>query len=344
MAKGITIKTLSAKDTTRWDDFVVQCPDATFFHRAGWKNVIEQAFGHKTYFLFAEQDSQICGVLPLGHVKSRLFGNALVSSPFCVYGGAVATNQDAKNALYDHAVELAQSLKVDYLEMRNLTQSDKNWPTKDLYVTFRKPIDADPEVNMNAIPRKQRAMVRKGIKAGLVSHIDESVDKFYEIYAISVRNHGTPVFPKRYFEALKKEFGKDCEISVVNHGDESVSSVMTFYFRDEVLPYYGGGTLKARDVKAFDFMYWEVMRRAGENGIAIFDYGRSKQGTGSFSFKKNWGFTPQPLNYEFYLVKSGEVPDVNPLNPKYQIFISLWRKLPVPLTKLIGPFLAKSLG
>jgi FemAB-related protein (PEP-CTERM system-associated) len=197
---------------------------------------------------------------------------------------------------------------------------------------------------MNAIPRKQRAMVRKGIKAGLASSTHEDIDQFFNIYAISVRNHGTPVFSKRYFASLKQEFGKDCEISVVSHEGVPVAAVMTFYFRDEVLPYYGGGTPEARKVKAFDFMYWDVMRRAGERGFTIFDYGRSKIGTGSYNFKKNWGFTPEPLNYEYYLVNSKAVPDINPLNPKYQMFINIWKNLPVSLTKVIGPIIARNLG
>lgn len=338
------IKSLSPSEHQKWDDFVNRCQEATFFHRVGWKNVIEKSLGHKTYFLYAEENGEIVGVLPLAHINSFLFGNSLISTPFCVYGGVACESDQARDKLYDAATELAQSLNVDHLEMRNLKQRYKDWPTKDLYVTFRKQIDSDPDVNMKSIPRKQRAMVRKGIKAGLVTEIDENIDRFFEIYAISVRNHGTPVFSKSYFAALKNEFGKNCEILIVLHNGIPVSAVITFYFRDEVLPYYGGGTLDARRVKAFDFMYWDVMRRAGESGYSIFDYGRSKNGTGSYSFKKNWGFTPEPLNYEYYLVNSKELPDVNPLNPKYQLFIKAWKSMPLPLTKIIGPLISKDLG
>jgi FemAB-related protein (PEP-CTERM system-associated) len=344
VVKNIVIKTLSESEHQKWDEFVSHSNEATFFHRSGWKNVIERSFGHKTHYLYAEKNGEILGVLPLGHIKSFLFGNALVSSPFCVYGGVATQSDEARDKLYDAAIEIAQSLNVDHLELRNLKHRYRDWPTKDLYVTFRKQIDPDPDVNMKAIPRKQRAMVRKGIDAGLVSEVDEDINRFFDIYSISVRNHGTPVFSKRYFALLKKEFGKDCEITVITKNGVAVSAVMTFYFRDEVLPYYGGGTLEARNLKAFDFMYWEVMRRACENGMLIFDYGRSKKGTGSYSFKKNWGFIPEPLNYEYYLVKSKNIPDVNPLNPKYQYFINLWKKLPVPLTKIIGPTISKNLG
>jgi FemAB-related protein (PEP-CTERM system-associated) len=215
---------------------------------------------------------------------------------------------------------------------------------QDLYVTFRKQIDPDVEHNLLAIPRKQRAMVRKGIKAGLKSEIDNGVERFFAAYADSVHRLGTPVFPKRYFQILREVFGPDCEVMTVTHDGQLVAGVLSFYFRDEVLPYYGGGTASARDVAGNDFMYWDLMRRACERGIRVFDYGRSKRGTGSFDFKKNWGFEPQPLHYEYLLIKGKHVPEHNPLNPKYSLFIKMWQRLPLPLANLIGPHIVKSLG
>jgi FemAB-related protein (PEP-CTERM system-associated) len=338
------IKQLTDDAIGKWDEFVSHCPEATFFHRAGWKRIIEKSFGHKTYYLYAQKDDQIQGILPLGHIKSLFFGNALVSTPFCVYGGVASISKEARQALYDAASELTEKLKADHLELRNLNSGNDDWPKKDLYVTFRKEIDPDPEVNMKQIPRKQRAMVRKGIQAELETEIDNDVERFFNIYALSVRNHGTPVFTKRYFRLLKEEFKDDCEIMVITKNGQPISTVLSFYFRDEVLPYYGGGTELARKYKGFDYMYWQVMCRACERGFRIFDYGRSKKGTGSYSFKKNWGFEPQQLNYEYYLVGANEVPDVNPLNPKYQLFISMWQKLPIPISKILGPLISKDLG
>ncbi|MDD2802200.1 MAG: FemAB family PEP-CTERM system-associated protein, partial [Methylococcales bacterium] len=202
----------------------------------------------------------------------------------------------------------------------------------------------DVEKNLLAIPRKQRAVVRKGIDSGLVSVIDDNVDRLHLAYSESVRNLGTPVFSKKYFQILKDVFAEQCEVLTVERDGQTIASVMNFYFRDEVLPYYGGGTSLARDVKGNDFMYWEVMRRAVEKGVRMFDYGRSKIGTGSYNFKKNWGFSPEPLFYEFYLVKSDSLPDINPLNPKYQLFIAAWKRLPLFASQLLGPMLSKDLG
>jgi len=341
----LRIQTLQSEDYARWDAFVQQCPDATFFHRAGWQTVIERAFRHQTHFLYAEQHGEVLGVLPLAHIRSRLFGNALISSPFCVYGGVASGNDTTTQALVQAAQELARELSVDYLELRNREPSGlPGWLSKDLHVTFRKPISEDEETNMLAIPRKQRAMVRKGIKAGLVGRIDDDISDFFNMYAESVRNLGTPVFARHYFQVLQEVFGENCDIITITHQDKPVSSVMNFYFRDEVLPYYGGGTRQARSVAANDFMYWEVMRHASERGCRVFDYGRSKKGTGAYSFKKNWGFEPEPLYYEFDLVNAKELPDVNPLNPKYRLFINMWKRLPLPVSKLVGPMLSRNLG
>lgn len=338
------IKTLDKSNYAQWDSFVQATPDATFFHQSGWKEVIEKAFGHKTYFLYVENNGEIKGILPLVHVKSLLFGNTLVSTAFCVYGGIVANDKPTALELDKEACRLAEQLGVDCLEMRNRVQTTPERPYKELYVTFRKELDADVEKNMLAIPRKQRAMVRKGIEAGLTSSIDTGVDRLHRAYSESVRNLGTPVFSKKYFQILKDVFGDQCEVLSIELNGQLIASVMSFYYKDEVLPYYGGGTDLARDVKGNDFMYWEVMRRAVEKGVKIFDYGRSKIGTGSYSFKKNWGFTPEPLFYEFHLVKADSLPDINPLNPKYRIFIAAWKRLPLPISQMVGPWLSKDLG
>lgn len=341
----VRVGELLPADFSRWDQFVADCGEATFFHRAGWKTVIERAFGHRTCFLYAQADGRIEGILPLAEVRSFLFGHSLVSLPFCVYGGVAASSDRARHALNEAARIRAEQLKVDHLEYRLRMPTQDEWLQKDLYVTFRKDIDPDVERNLLGIPRKQRAMVRKGIKAGLKSEIDLGVERLFAAYSDSVHRLGTPVFSKRYFEILKQVFGSDCEVLTITREDGGlIASVLSFYFRDEVLPYYGGGTSEARAVAGNDFMYWEVMRRACERGLRVFDFGRSKRGTGSFDFKKNWGFEPQQLHYKYLLIKGKSVPDHNPLNPKYQMFIKLWQRMPLQLANVVGPHIVKSLG
>ncbi|MCL2524239.1 MAG: FemAB family PEP-CTERM system-associated protein [Betaproteobacteria bacterium] len=328
-----------------WDAFVMTSPEATFFHRAAWQGIINTVFRHPTYFLYAQEGGEIRGVLPLAHVNSWLFGNALIALPFAVYGGIAADSAATVTALEEAAERLAIRLGVSHLEFRNLAPRHTDWPTQDLYATFRKEILPEVEANLLAIPRKQRAMVRKGINNGLIGHRDGNVERFFALFADNVHRHGTPALPRRYFETLLRVFGKDCEILTVTTPDgRPLSSVLSFYFRDQVLPYYAGDDTAARDFAANDFKYWELMRRACERGLCLFDYGRSKVGTGPYAFKKNWGFEPQPLHYEYRLYKRDSIPQNNPSNAKYKLFIAAWRRLPLALANRLGPSIVRNLG
>jgi FemAB-related protein (PEP-CTERM system-associated) len=345
---ALNIRVLTPGDSVgaaRWDAFVKACLGASFFHLSAWQGLIADVFRHPTHYLYAERAGAIEGVLPLAHVNSFLFGNALVSLPFAVYAGVAASSEEAALALEAHAQDLARKLGVAHLEFRNVQARHADWPAQNLYVTFRKEISPDLEANMAAIPRKQRAMVRKGIKNGLASQIDAGVERFFALYASNVHRHGTPALPKRYFQALLDTFGGDCEVlTVTDPQGRTLSSVLSFYFRDEVLPYYAGDDESARDLAANDFKYWELMRRSCEKGIRVFDYGRSKQGTGSFSFKKHWGFEPAPLHYEYCLYGRDSIPQNNPANAKYRMFIEAWRRMPIGLANWLGPHIVRNLG
>ena len=341
----LRVREMQQSDESNWDTFVEACPDATFFHRSAWKSVLQKAFGHRPYFLLAERDGEIQGVLPLAQVRSVLFGNSLSSLPFCVYGGIASVCAEAGDALRKSACELATRLNVDALEFRSSQPSESDWPSKDLYFTFRKEISAENDANLKAIPNRQRAMIRKGIKVGLSSEEISDTSRLYRVYSESVRNLGTPIFAKKYFDILRDAFGDDCRMLMITDGGEDVAGVMSFYFKGEVLPYYGGSIARARSIPGCNhFMYWELMRRSADEGVVSFDFGRSKAGTGPYAFKKNWGFTPQPIPYEYYLVKAGSIPNVNPTNPKYRLLIETWSRLPLPVANFIGPFLARNLG
>jgi len=341
----LIVRELDPTAEPAWDRYVDATPQATFFHRSGWRSVIEEAFRHRTCYLMAERDGCITGVLPLVHLRSRLFGNRLVSVPFCVYGGPVASDPESSDALIGRALDLMRQVGANAIEFRMREPTIAGWPTRsDLYATFRKPIAADPEANLKAIPRKQRAMVRKGISNGLRSEVDNDTARLHGIYAESVHNLGTPVYSSRYFRLLAERFRDCCEILTICDEETPIAAVLSFFFRDEVLPYYGGSTAQARRRAANDFMYWEVMQRAAARGARLFDFGRSKFGTGSFDFKKFWGFVPEPLHYQYRLRPGCAIPDHNPLNPKYRLFIAAWKRLPLPVANLLGPAIVRGIG
>ncbi|HEU5297070.1 MAG TPA: FemAB family XrtA/PEP-CTERM system-associated protein [Burkholderiaceae bacterium] len=341
----IAVRVASSADAARWDAFVAACPEATFFHRFAWREIYQSVFRHRTHYLIAERAGEVVGVLPIVEMRSLLFGHSLCSLPFAVYGGVAASDPACVSPLHAAAVALGTELGVRNLELRNRAPREPAWHKQDLYVTFRREIAPEVEANLLAIPRKQRAMVRKAIGRQLRCEIDSRADRFFALYADNQHRHGTPPQSRRYFEALREVFADDCEIAtVLSPQGQPVSAVLSFYFRDEVLPYYAGDVAEARDLAANDFKYWDLMRRACERGLKVFDYGRSKRGTGSFDFKKNWGFEPEPLSYEHFVFKGDSIPQHNPANPKYRTAIDVWRRLPRPVVNSVGPLLARYLG
>ena len=343
MSGDLKLRKLISEDVPAWNRYVSDAPNGTIFHRAEWKEIFEGPLGHTTYYLLVEAGDEIHGILPLVHIRSRWFSNLLGSLPFLAYGGVLASGSEAASLLRTETRVIAEKLGVDYVEFRNRQEVPGDGLTKSKYVTFRKRIPDSEEECMQMIPRKQRAMVRKGIGHGLESRVENDLDNFYPIISESYRNLGTPILPRAYFEAIKKSLGADCEILTVFADDSPISSVMSYYFRDEVIPYYGGSLPRARSLMANDFMYWELMRHACDAGIKIFDFGRSREGTGSYRFKKHWGFVPEPLHYQYDLIKQSSMPDFSPGNPKYRLAIEIWKRLPTPLTRVLGPFLARGL-
>jgi FemAB-related protein (PEP-CTERM system-associated) len=340
------VKILSYHDAWQeaWEQYVRSTAGATFFHSIRWKRVIERSFGYQACYFLAEEAGRVRGILPLFYSKSLLFGRSLISVPFGVYGGIVADDQTVEQALLETAEALARQLRVRYLELRHIDKHSLPLLTKDLYATFRREISGDIDQTLAAIPRKQRRMIRQGIKNGLQASVErDCLGEFYEIYAQSVKQFGTPVFPLRFFRHLCQEFAADCKVLSVWHEGKMVAGVMTFFFKDCVMPYYGGALRDYFPYAVNDFMYWELMRYGCEHGYRLFDFGRSKQGTGAYDFKRHWGFEPQPLCYQYYLHRAKTVPNLSPVNPKFQPFIEIWKRLPLSLTKCIGPTIVQAL-
>lgn len=336
-----------------WDEFVTAQPAGTFFHLTAWCEVLERSFGYLPLYLCACDSDRIRGVLPLFLVKSLLFGRSLVAMPIGVYGGPVATDHETMHLLVQSATALAKQHGVRYLEMRgnphNSFQSGpgvngdaSHWSRKDLYYTFLSEIDSTDEANLARIPRKQRRMVRQGEKHGLKAVFDNRrLPEFYDVYAESVRNLGTPVYGFSFFANLVGAFGERCKVLVIEHNGKVIAAVLSFFFRDQVLPYYGGALKEYLHLAPNDFMYWELMRYGASNGYKIFDFGRSKEGTGPFHFKRHWGFEPTPLPYWYYAPNGNGIPDTSPLNPKLQWAIRIWRSLPLAVTKVLGPHVVR---
>ncbi|KGJ96771.1 FemAB family XrtA/PEP-CTERM system-associated protein [Colwellia psychrerythraea] len=347
-ASNNTIKQLSTSEFSKWDCYVKNHPQGSFFHLSGWKEVISKSFNHDCYFLYVEIDGKISGVLPLVEVKSKLFGHALISTPFCVYGGAIADTPELVRQLEQQACQLAEKLSVDYLELRYQEKQESSLLLKQAHSTFGFALAEDNEKILASIKKKQRAVIRHSLKNELSFSLEQgksNLADFYQLLSTSYRNLGTPIFSKNYFDNLVDVFGDNIDIAVIKNKDNQLSSaVMNFYFNEQVLPYYGGGNDSARGLKSADYMYYQVMCNASEKGYRWYDFGRSKNDSGPYKYKKNWGMEPKSLYYYYHLVNATELPNLSPNNPKYKLFIQLWQKLPLKVSQLVGPFLSKFLG
>jgi len=349
LATAVTAREIAwdVPERARFDAFVQAAVGSTPFHLTAWGQAIA-ALGHRPHYLVAERAGEIVGVLPLIHTRSPLFGQSLVSNAFAVYGGPLAQSPAAHVALDDGAWSLAQKLGLKTLEYRNQARLRPDWPSKsETYATFKRALTASSDENLKAIPRKQRAEVRKSLEFGLEVRTGRSardLSDHFAVYAESVRNLGTPVFPRTLFRAIVDAFGEDADILTVLKDGRPLASVLSLYHKGEVLPYYGGGVPDARTWRANDHMYWMLMEHARERHCTSFDFGRSKTGTGPYAFKKNWGFEPSPLHYEFKLAEGVGVPDLSPNNPKYKAMIAVWTRMPLWAANRIGPLVARGLG
>lgn len=342
-AAQVDIRPLTS-ETVDWDTFV-RCTDGgSPFHLVAWKRAVERAFGHRPHYLMAVGRGGVEGVLPLFEVRGLLGGRGLVSVPYGVYGGICSSTEGARLALAEAAKELRSRLGSGYVELRHRPGQEIELPTKSLYVSFSRSISSSEEENLNAIPRKQRRMTRQGVKHGLRAELGLSgLDDFWSIYAHSVRSLGSPVFPRAFFRAIAHEFGKECELLTVWKGRRMVAGVLSLYFEGQVLPYYGGALPEALPYAVNDFMYWELICHAAKLGCRTFDFGRSREGTGAYHFKRHWGFTPAPLPYQYILAEGHAMPNLSPSNPRMRWAVETWKRLPLPLTKLIGSRLTRYL-
>lgn len=347
MNQRVTLADLSdARMASRIEGFVHE-QGGSLFHQPAWLQAVQSGTGQRAVGLVAEQLGAITGWLPLTEVRSILFGKALVSSGFGIGGGIMAESGEVTNALARSAQDHAVSYGFDSIDLRGGAVPD-GWETWDnKHCGFERALAADDEAELLAIPRKARAEVRKGLKNGLTVRIGrgpEDLAAHYAVYSESVRNLGTPVFPKSLFSAMLETFDQSSDILTVLKDDTPIASVLSFYHQGAVMPFWGGGSYAARGARANELMYYELMLHARRKGMDRFDFGRSKTGSGPFNFKKNWGFDPQPLVYAGWTAPGAKARDVDPTSAAYSRKIDAWKRLPLPIANAVGPLISRGLA
>ncbi|WDA40534.1 FemAB family XrtA/PEP-CTERM system-associated protein [Erythrobacter sp. BLCC-B19] len=320
---------------------------ASLFHSPAWLKAVEAGTGQRAGGLVAERMGVLTGWLPLTEVRSALFGKALVSSGFGVAGGIIAASDSAMQALAEGAQDYARRAGFGGIELRGgpVPAGWEAW--SDKHCGFERALASDDEAELLAIPRKARAEVRKGLGFGhrvTVGRAKEDLAAHYACYSASVRNLGTPVFPRSLFAAMLEAFPDKSDILTVWQDDTPLASVLSFYHDGAVMPFWGGGVFAARGARANEVMYYALMLHARQQGMSRFDFGRSKTGSGPFAFKKNWGFEPQPLTYCAWTAPGAPPRNIDPTDASYSRKIELWKRLPLPVANLVGPWIARGLA
>jgi FemAB-related protein (PEP-CTERM system-associated) len=333
-------------ETARLEPFVAAHPDGTPFHRPAWLQAVAAGTGNPALALVAERQGAVTSYLPLNQVHSPVFGRLLASSGFAVDGGLLGDS----DAIFAAVEELAMRRSCPAIELRGgaAPQGRAGWTLRtESHCGFVAPLAADDEAQLQSIPRKQRAEVRKGLANTLdieTGTAERDRSAHYAVYAESVRNLGTPVFPRALFDAVLDRFGDAADILTVRYDGQPVASVLSLYHRGAVMPYWGGGSRAARALRANDRMYFELMLHARRRGCERFDFGRSKTGSGAYHFKRNWGFEPEPLTYAVWTEPGANARDADPTSARHKLQIALWQRLPLALANRLGPVIARGLG
>ena len=334
------------KDVLDIDRFVKNNCMSSLYHDYRWITVIEKSFGHKCFYLVSEDSNgHINGTLPLVHLTSLFFGNFLVSMPYFNYGGVCADNYPARNLLIDEAIRTAKRLGASHIEFRQELPLGNGFPVKTLKVSMRLELPESGEDLWTSFPSKLRSQIRRPQKEGMTVRIarHEELDNFYRIFSINMRDLGTPVYPKYFFGNILDHFHESSWICTVSAGTTPVASGFLLGFKEKLeIPW-------ASSIRAYNrlgpnmLLYWSCLEFACNRVFRVFDFGRSTVGENTHRFKEQWGAVQHPMFWHYWMSKEGPMPEINPRNPKYRFAIGMWKKLPVPITRVFGPRIVRNL-
>ncbi len=341
------IRLFTEGDREQWDRYVDHSSSSACYHLIGWKDVIERSFGHKTFYLLAENsENEVKGILPLVNLKSFMFGNFMVSLPYLNYGGICSEDSEIQDLLLKEAIKIAEREKVEHIELRHTTNVSDKLPVKTSKVTMKLGLPSNPEELWKSFSSNLRRKIRRPTKEGFYWRLgrEEELDGFYTIFAANMRDLGTPVYAKKFFQNILREFPKltwICTVKTKEH--KPIASAFLFGFKDSLEIPWVSSLRSYNHYYPNLLLYWNILKFACESSYKVFDFGRSTVGEGTYKFKEQWGAKPVQLYWHYWVKKGRPLPELNPDNPKYRSMIFIWQRLPVSLTKLIGPPIVKNL-
>lgn len=344
-APRLTVEAVDDASAAAWDAFVADESGASAYHGYAWRGLVHSVFGHQTLYFAARERGKIVGVLPLVRLKSRLFGDFLVSVPYFNYGGVLARSPQACDELLRHAEQAARLMGVSHIELRHREAGQHTWPARTDKVSMLLKLPATPEALQKALPAKLRSQIKRPVREGVTSTFggEELLDAFYAVFAENMRDLGTPVYPRRFFSAILQTLGDRARIALVHLKDAPVAAALLITHRDTTEIPWASSLRRVNALGVNMYLYWSVLEFAVKQGSAVFDFGRSTLDSGTYRFKKQWGAEPLQLHWHYWLKGGGELPRLNPSNPKYRLAVAAWQKLPLPVANWLGPHLVKNL-
>jgi len=338
--------TLAGNDQQNaWDAYILAHPRATHCHRFAWKTVLEQAFHIRTFYLMARESGHVVGVLPLAWQKSFLFGSFLTSLPHLNAGGALVDSDAIEDALVERAAAITQEVGASRMQLRYRGECRLALPISDHKVSAVREVSSDTEAMWKGISSNNRRKVNKATKSGMTAEAEgaAALDIFYYIYADNMRNLGTPVYARRFFDEVLHAFPESTEIVVVRLNGEPIAAAWLNGFRDGVEATWMCSLWKYLALQPNMMLYWHILRISGERGYRYFDFGRSTRDSGTHKFKQLWDTTDFPLPWANWTASGEPAADLSPANPRYQLAARLWSRLPLPIANLIGPHIVRNL-
>ena len=342
----LEVRLIEKEDEKKWDDFVKSSVSSTFYHQLGWKNVIEGTYGYKSYYLIAEESGYVKGIFPLFLFENRLLGSKLISVPFGPYGGPCADDEFVEKALIRKSKEIATNLNVKYLEIRGNPSVDYSYDDFDrasFHSTSVLELNRDSDfVLMNLIKRNKRKNIYKSQKIGLHQRWTSNTDDFFKLFTENMRDLGSPTHSQEFFKNIINQFPESAKVLLVEKDDVILYSAFYLFFDNTMINSWSSTLQSYREFYPTDFGIWNGIKYGCENGFKFYDFGRSQKGSTNFEFKRRWGCKSKDLNYNYYLHKSKNIPNMTSENPKRNIFAKCWGQAPLFVVKKLGPHLRKN--
>ena len=337
----VEVSLLKDGEDQRWNDYVFRCLESSHCHLSGWRRVIQRAYGHQSCYLWAHQDGEIRGVLPLISMRSFFVLRSLVSLPFLDDGGICANNEQVRGKLYQEAVRLYEEQAAELLDLRHRYANDLELPLNGEKVMMILDLPANSDELWKRFDAKLRNQVRKAQKSGLTASWSgiEGLADFYDVFTSNMRDLGSPVHSKKFFAAILEEFTDSVKFMLVRKGDRVIGGAVCFFFNGNLIVPWASSLREYFSLCPNNLLYWEMIRWGCENGYRRFDFGRSSPDSGTYHFKKQWGVKEEPLHWQCLKRKVGQVAMLHAHDVKYQWIIRLWSHLPLSLTKIVGPFI-----